>query len=228
MALYTKRQFAELCGIFGKSQHAYISMNIKRGSIYPTGKMIDGSHIVNAAFIQSQKMLNETRLQKQKINVGAKNPEKLESADAIKKENNSKPVKISNDADYARSKEFEEKQIQEQQMRALEIEKKQEEIKLLKIKFDKANGLVVPTDLVQSTFSIHVKSLQNAFYNASEDLITRVSVKNNLSREWLADLRGQLIDIMNNAADEALSDGAKSIRNIVEEYKEVRGQGERK
>jgi len=49
----------------------------------------------------------------------------------------------------------------------------------------------------------------------------------NLSREEVAHLRGQLVIVVNSAIDEGVKESKKSISNIVQEYSDKKGVGER-
>ena len=52
--------------------------------------------------------------------------------------------------------------------------------------------------------------------------------KFNINRTEMSGLRGELIEIINQAVDDALFESNRDIKNIVEEYSERRGKGESK
>lgn len=111
--------------------------------------------------------------------------------------------------------------------KSLDIQKATEEIELLKIKKEKAQGIVIPLDLTKDLFSRHIKNMVVEFDNASDRILTMISSKHRLSNEDVAKYRGQIKKEINRAVGETTEATKKEISIIVNEFAEKRGVGEK-
>ena len=71
------------------------------------------------------------------------------------------------------------------------------------------------------------KSTVVSFLNAADDLLVNISKMKQLSREEYAKLKGDLKKIINSAAADAVKTAQAQVENIVEEYSQRRGRGEK-
>lgn len=203
MSLHKQIDFARFCGISRSS----VSVNIRRGNIVVgDDKMIDDSHPINKNFMDRMvsKSGNEEKIKNTKsvsVNKVSKKPKELSKKDLLELEKEKK---------------------------ALDIEKIQEEIELLKKKNAKLEGENIPTKVVIAAFSQHFKSVTTAFKNASNRLVSEISKKKGLSKTEQADLTGKLYSFINQAVTEAKEDSKASIELIVQDHSEKRSVGERK
>ena len=110
----------------------------------------------------------------------------------------------------------------------LDVEKKRQDIELAKIKIAKAQGEVIPTDLVNLLFGRHFKEVTTAFHQGADNFIMTIAKQLDLGREEVARLRGELILIVNDSVKKAIRESKRSVKNIVGEYSESRGKGESK
>jgi hypothetical protein len=88
-------------------------------------------------------------------------------------------------------------------------------------------GESMPTDLVKNTISVYSRSVSRSFNNAADNLLVEFSTMADISREQVSAMRGKLNVIVNKAINEAYENAIDMVDNIVDEYSEKRGKGER-
>ncbi len=208
MPRYTRKEFCDLCDI----TQAYLSVNIKRKKVVlnENGE-VDTSLDINAAW--AKKRIEKAK--KKALTVS----EPPETVPEIKPGPTKKTKKKEVSADLG----MEEAQTVatydlERIKKQLEIEEKETSIAINKIKLDKLNGVVIPTDLVMVIFGQHSKSITTAFHQAAENYIVEMAATYEIDKKGIASMRGKLIDIVNQAVKESLEDSRKHIDNIVDEY----------
>jgi hypothetical protein len=123
--------------------------------------------------------------------------------------------------------ELQQAQLFEMQKEKLEIQKLEEGNRLMKIKADKAAGMVIPTDLVKTLIRQHSKSTTDAYRMAQEDMFILIAAKYGIPPQELAELRRRGLDSINKAVEDAIELTKKELKNIVNEYSAVRGVGEK-
>lgn len=213
MAFHSKKEFAELCGMVTNA----LSVYIKRGKVIMSGEFVDGELLQNKEFLKKWSEKN-----------GVKQPVAIDINPDIKTKEPKidKPKRINNESDdgytspgslYALDKE----------KKTLDIEKTAEEIQLLKVKNEKARAVVVPTELVKALFSQHTKSILVEFSNSVDNIITKIAKKKALSNNEVAEIRKELIEEINIAVDKSIDESKKNIKNLMNEYSEKKGVGER-
>lgn len=179
-------------------------MYIKRKKVIVRRKLIDDAVPENAYFLQNC-------LSRKSEDGEIEKPEKLPSQmpdelvkDALRKQVN---------GNSGGSKFNMEIEIKE-----LEIIKKKEDIEIAKIKRAKMAGEVIPTELVLLIFASHFKSVTTSFHQAAEVLITTIAKQNNLDRKQIARIRGELIEVINEAVSDGLKSSKKEMKHLVNEY----------
>ena len=240
MPAYKRKEFAELCGV----SDAYLTMYIKRGKVFlGDDKRIDSELPMNADFIAKSKDKKEKPSSVAKEKTVLKSVEVFELIEdeveyvapkvvakvaPIKKERQKKePVPhfdISND----RTQEAIAKYNLDTQIKQAELEKKEQEIELNRLKIAKITGEVIPTDLIKIIFNQHSKSITTAFHQGCDNFITTIVKQTGMSREEMASIRGQLIEIVNESVRAANEESKMAVKHVVGEYAEKRGQGEKK
>jgi hypothetical protein len=110
----------------------------------------------------------------------------------------------------------------------VEIKKKEREIALLKLREEKLNAIVIPTELVKVIFMQHSRSIATEFKNTIDGIITKIAKKKDLNLNEVAELRGELLSSINMAMDKSVVESKKSIGNIVKEFIEKKEVGERR
>lgn len=218
MALYNKSDFARYVGLTTNNLAVYIARK-KIVVSEAFADMIDDADPKNLAFIQN-------RMRKGKMPTDVKPPipeigkQRPPSSTPFETPGSSSIGPGKNDA--ATIDEI------ENELRKVKLEKDTAEAQLARMKLEKASGEVIPTDLVKSLFTHHAKSITVEFHNAAGNLVMEISKIKSLTPEEIAKLRGQLIIIINKAADDAVKNTTAGIKNIQNEYAERRGVGEKR
>ncbi|MCE3278006.1 MAG: hypothetical protein K0S44_197 [Bacteroidetes bacterium] len=210
MALHTKKQFAELCGLATNALAVYI----KRQKITLTkDDKIDDSEEKNADFLKKRREKTGVVIPL-KVEV----PEKKDASptqDSSKK-NKRTPASNGNLSGYELDKE----------LKQAELNKKIADTEHRQLQIEKLRGELIPTEIVKPLFIQHSESIKVAYNEASENLIVIISQKKQLSSVEVADLRKQLVSIVNKSVDAAIAATKKGIKNIVEEYSASKAVGE--
>jgi hypothetical protein len=234
MAFYLRSQFAELCGL----SKAEVSMNIKRGKIILSGDYVDDSIRSNAEFIEKWQIKRGLKI------VSAKEPEPVavlkptsepipEAVPAplpnkIPKIEPPKPRPAPKSPNIQPPNEFMYAGNQiDAQIKSVELERKLEDLEIAKLKRQKMAGESMPTDLVKNTISVYSRSVSRSFNNAADNLLVEFQTMADISREQVSLMRGKLNAIVNKAINDAYENAIDMVDNIVDEYSETRGKGER-
>lgn len=228
MALYSSAEFARKCGI----SDAYLTMMKKRGKVVLNEqKMVDDTNPLNQIFLENQKELAVKRALKVKkseesVDVLLEEQEsKPEVVDLRKKpkNGNGKKKEVKNGSASAHlAQETLEKLSLDRKKREIEIEKMQRETHLLSLQQDKLAGKLIPTDMVKGLFAQHFKSVVMTFKQGIDQIVTEFSKKSKLNRNETAELKGQMIRIINKSVEEAIHVSKKDLSNIVSEYSQIK------
>lgn len=210
MAKYNQTEFASLCGI----KKNELSVQISRGKVVVESGLIDEDHVVNNAF--------KIRWQDKR---GIKNapvvPQPQHKRAPVDQEGKPAMDDIPDEpGGNLRSLELQQKK--------LDVFKRAEEIKNLKVRNEKLTGVVIPTEMVRILFAQHSKSITTTFVQGCDNLLSVLQQTKEFSQVEVAELRRQLKQIVNEAVNKAVDNSKKQIGNIVTEYSDRRGQGERK
>lgn len=236
MAKYSKSEFAELCDI-GEN---YVRTYISRGKILiGDDGLIDTALPMNADFMA--KRAGNTDVQATIPKHTAKNIGKNIHLNATtipasnpkgkrgrpKKQPEREMSLQENEHDVTAQHQVTAYNL-DKQIKEAELEKKNQEIELNKLRIAKMSGEVIPTQLVRDVFAQHFKSVTTAFHQGSDNFIMTIAKMSGMDRSQIAKMRESLIDIVNEAIKDSVENSKASIKNIVSEYKEKRGVGEKK
>ncbi len=203
MAKLSKKEFAEKCGMETKN----LSVYIKRGKvILYDDEQIDDTDLRNLAFIQKRQ---------------SKNPI-VDSKPVIKTNNVSE--KVSSTSDVQKNNEVAALDLQKT---SVQVEKLQQEVRLLKIKEDKLKGVVVPSELIKPVFLQHNQSIITEVRNNANEFARIFAKKNDLTVNEVAEINGELINWFNLAISKATQTSVKAINNIMSDFSNKKGVGER-
>ena len=212
MALYKRKEFYQKCGV----SKAYLTTYIGRGKVILTGKMIDDYLPENAYFMKIRLDKMAVKGQEEGLSVLEKPSKPLTDKDINGLEDSN--LKENEDGSLYKLS-LEKKQ--------LDIERAKEEIEIARLKKEKLSGDLIPTDLVRIVFATHSKSITIHFHQAVENLISQIAKQAGLDRKQIAKIRGSLIEIINKGVKNAGITSKKDLKNIVAEYSQKRGRGER-
>lgn len=215
MALYNSYEFARKCDI----SDAYLTVMKKRGKVVLTedGK-IDDTDPLNRMFVDRQKELALKRSAKKKVSDELPDEEEKRSEKPSKGQKKSKPDPNGGSL----SQQTLEKINLDKRKREIEIEKMQRESRILSVQEQKLAGKLIPTDIVKGLFAQHFKSVIMSFNQGIEQILVEFSTKYRLNRNEKAELKGQMIRIINKSVDEAIQLSKKEIQNVVLEYSQVK------
>jgi len=222
MAKFKKREFYEHCGV----TKSYFYQYIKRGKIHVgEDNLIDTDLPMNRDFMDSRVKNKKTAPPPapvvEVVSTPAPKPRKRTKEELQEAE---RQRKRSEKAD----EEATHKYNLDRQIKEAELEKKEQDIELNKIKIAKLSGEVIPTELVKVIFAQHFKSVTTSFHQGCDNFIMTIAKVTGMKKKDMARMRGELIEIVNEAVRDGIQDSKESVRNIVGEYKEKRGIGERK
>lgn len=217
MALHTREDFCELTGIKSREVSTYIS----RGKIVLSGELFDDTIPQNAEFIKKR-----AEIMSKKKGIEQTPPEtKPEYKNVSPNYANLKTPKYVPPAPGTEDKtpiiELERAKL------ILQNIKTTEEIEKLRLHNAKASGESIPTELVKVIFAQHSKSVITSFHNGAENLLIEISKKLGMDRSVLAEFKGVLVKIINDAVDKSITESKKQIGNVVKEYAVKREQGEK-
>ena len=116
----------------------------------------------------------------------------------------------------------------EKAIKTLTANKLKRDVEILTIKLEKLKGSVIPTDLVQMALAQQFKSAAVAFKNGVDKFISIIAKESDMTHEQKNKLRGELVNIINEAINESVDMCKVQVDSIVSEFQETRGKGERK
>jgi hypothetical protein len=218
MGLYTRLQLLEKVGLDpgSNSDRGKVSMALKRGNLILNG---DG-------FIDDTEPKNSIWISNYMLRVATKQPVLVDDAESLeetpsartstRKPRNQNPLPKSSGDLYKL----------EQELKQQELEKKTVETRLLELKEQKMRGELIPTDLVKIIFAQHSKSMVTEFKNDIEGMLTIFSKKTGMNSNQVAEMRGQILEAINNAVAKSVDHSKKNLDAIVNEFVEVKGVGE--
>ena len=99
-----------------------------------------------------------------------------------------------------------------------DTDKKRHDAEISRIKMEKLQGLLIPTEMVTSVIQLQAESLKKSYHDASEKLIIIFSQKKKLNNKEMGDLRKELTGVINDAIDAGIEESKIGIKRIVSEY----------
>jgi hypothetical protein len=199
MAKYSKKEFAELCGIKTKE----LSVYSKRGKVIVVNNEIDDADQNNILFMQRQLA-------------------KKQKAPSVKNVSNDQKPVDSAAAEEARNTLLEINRSKGQ----LELLQKQNLIDLQRIEILKKRGELVPVPAINSLIILQAESIKTAYLEASDNLLVIIAQKKQMSAEEIASARKEFTKIVNKAIDSAVDLSKTMLFGIVKDYQKKRGVGQ--
>lgn len=209
MALYSKKDFAGLCGI----QTKQLSVVISRGNVILTGDLIDETLPKNAAYLLKQRE-RQLKITSAPASPDPK-PKNISDSEPIEPVNKSKKNK----------KDLSIYSL-DQEIKLADLQKKEVDTRIQLLKEEKLIGASIPTDLVKSVISNLSKTMISSFKDGADQFIIEVSKRKSLSVVESAELKGKLVEIINLSSTKAISESRKNLKNIINEYSNKKEVGE--
>lgn len=225
MPRYTRREFSDLCGIEANALAVYVGR--KKVILNENGE-VDTALPMNLAFLEKRTGKTETPP------IVVSEPKRKSRTTTTPTPKEPIPIRKERALRNKHGKTDEEKEQlntnfeMDNAIKRLELEKKEQEVELNKLKIAKLQGDVIPTELVKVVFSQHFKSVTNAFHQGADNFITEITKMLSLDREQMVKLRAELVEIINTAVTDSIEESKESLRNIQDEYSQRRGVGERR
>lgn len=222
MALYTKAQFAEICG---KSK-AHVSMGISRGQLIvnPEG-YIDDQVLQNA--ITKKKWQDDTGSTDENPKVIPVKNKVVTNIPAAKKERKPRNVK---GAQPAQSKTDDEEEDDgggyglDGQKKMAEIQYKKAQIKKLNFEHQILKGKYIPTGLVTNVVQLLGHNFQNNYKNGADLLMREMAHKARIPIEISAEFKGKLLSIINKVHEDAINEAKAAIKTIIESVQKIENE----
>ncbi|MBX9450020.1 MAG: hypothetical protein KL787_10025 [Taibaiella sp.] len=216
MALFTKKEFAEKCGMMTKNLSVYVG----RGQvIVRDDKLIDDSDPINQSFLQKHSS---------KIMTSDEEAEIIERVNSVTRKIN---LELSEMADSEDSSGdlggIPSYKVSEQLLKYLDTKKREKEVLLLEIKRQKLEGEVIPSELIPPVILQMNHSLMTEIKNELEEVLRTITNKHRITHTELSEYRRMVTDSLNSGASKAAASAKASIQALISEYSEKRGVGER-
>ena len=214
MALHTKKQFAELCGLTIGNLSNYSN----RGKVVYSGDYVDDQIEPNISFLNKWATKNKAKLESEEtqdeqdevvINV------KTDNRQFAEPEIKTKPL----------GKIREPKIPHQSKTEILKNELLVEQIGLIRQKRNKGEGELIPIDLVKQSGQTSFKNCAIAFRNILEKRLTRWSKK--FTPEEMAKERSETLRELNQEINNAVDESKKSIAEIISISSNKKEVGER-
>lgn len=214
MALLSKKEFSEVCGISTKDLATYIRRK----------KVIVNSH----DFIDTTDDINKTFMEKRRGRVEEVSlPAAIKGAEMLLPPPEFGDIPAGTDINDIISKPGQPISESERQKKYFDTIKIRGEIEKLKLDNAKKRGEVIPSELIKPVFLQHNQNILTEFKNAADEILRDFSKKKSLSVNETAELKGKMVETINEAITKAVTASSKSVDAIVSEYADKKGVGQR-
>lgn len=203
MEILTKQEFAAKCGKTTK----WLSNYITRGKIAVVGEKIDISIPINSEFLTKWATKNETPLPQN-------DSEKLNDNTSDNTQTTKSSVNGKSIAQIERDKKI------------ADLEKTLVETRLKLMQEQQKKGENIPTDHVKMIVTHLSKSFTTKFHQAADNFLMEIGKKKALSREEMAEMRGALIAVINEASTVAVEEAKRNIKTAQKDVAIKKGVGE--
>lgn len=216
MALHTKKQFAELCGLTTGNLSVYKD----RQKVVYSGDYVDDSIEPNLSFLKlrKEKLKSDSKPQK-KTHPPPTKPSKL-VVERPKTQAISAP-KVQDPEGEGQIYNLTQKKLETQ------ITKMNMEMDKLRLQNSKFMGEVVPFSLIKPCVMQHNQSIIAQSKNTLDNILRLFKKKRDLSADEEAEIRAHFVHELNDMMKKAAAATVKAVNAIVSEFSEKRNVGER-
>lgn len=203
MEILTKQEFAAKCGKTTK----WLSNYITRGKIAVVGEKIDITIPINSEFLTKWATKNDAPPTKN-------DAQQLTDNTSNNFQNQKNSVDGKSMAQIERDKKI------------ADLEKTLVETRLKLMQEQQKKGENIPTDQVKMIVTHLSKSFTTKFHQAADNFLMEIGKKKDLSREEMAQMRGALISVINEASTVAVEEAKRNIKAAQNETAIKKGVGE--
>lgn len=209
MAFLKKSEYAKLCGLTTSNITTYV----KRGKVIMSGDLIDDADPNNKSFLEYRNSINAEKAP----------PVTLARAGVTESTDNitTTPPEKKKPNTRSTSETVEQQSLFKVQKRAA-TDKLHIETKLKTLEYNRKLAKLIPTELMSSIIQELGKSFISTYRDGADQFLTQISHKKKLKVKEQAELKGELIDIINDAHSKAIELAKQSMRSVVDEL--VRNQ----
>lgn len=197
MAYFRKSDFAKMVG----STTGNLANDAKRGKVQYSGKYVDDSLEINMEYIAHRKALLKKR-GKAIVKVKAIPLNKIRKADL----QNLSPTSTTKQAELKMLKDHE------------DLRKKRVAADRAELEYEQMIGSSIPTDLVLQVISLLGQTFLTSFNNGASALLDEITHKKKLKVKEKAELKGKLVEIINDSQSNAVAQAQMNIDNIVKAH----------
>jgi hypothetical protein len=196
MPIHTIKGISILTGIPAKNIHTYIH----RGKLLEKPKgLIDDSNPMNMEFINKHK-ISETSIKNDETPV-------IKEDKHVESKKQKKEVKFESFDTY----------VSENELRTLKAEKLEEDIKLAKMRNEKIEGKLIPTDIVQRAILDVIQRYKMSFMQQAEQHLRDVLNELSAGNEIITLACTRNIEIANSSFNRAIFESKQAIKNSISE-----------
>lgn len=212
MARLSQTEFAGECRV----STGYISVYIKRKKVF-----VDENGLIDMKDERNQTFMNKCQARKAPLPTQEEQPPINQEPEAVTVSDDTNPATPTQVIQSAASKKPKGSDgvLKFKENLAIDTEKKAIDVDILRMKRDKLRGDVIPTDVVKQAVTRIFAGLSSSIKQGSENWLTEISKRVGLNRNQIAELRGELIKIINESMDKAVEESKSSISHIVSEYR---------
>lgn len=216
MPKYTNKEFAKLCGIKTNNLRTYID----RGKVICVNGVIDTDDETNLYFYEKRRQNSDEKT------AFLPDPEEIKLNERVA-EKTSKEVQTKFDYPVENPPSQSIGSSLDNQHKEEDLKRIRMQNELMQAKVEKIKGESIPTVLATNMMLQHTKSLTTAFKNGIENFLITIQKMKGLSLEEMAEMRKQLIELLNKGVIESVEESKLAIDSIVDEYSSQREVGER-
>ena len=210
MALLTKKEFAHKCGM--PTNQLSVAVGRDKKVILREDGLIDDAEPTNALFFEMRQMKGKTI------------PKGLAPMPVFTREDRQMGPVTNVQINNSSPSEFLDL---ERQLKEKDLEKRKEEIIQLQLKNEKTSGSVVPLAVMQPLLMEYNRLLVNSYRYALDEFLTTIGKVAGLDNEQISWWRGEIVKTVNEASDKGITETIRQLQNIIIEYSNTRGAGER-
>ena len=204
MPYYSQSEFAKLIG----KSNAYVSTYIRRGKILKSGDVIDSTvqeniDIMKKLGVHVDAINGATSKRLKKTPTVTKKPQKIEKEtskivvlDPQPSENSGGQYQLDLDKKEA------------------ELEFKQVQTRIKLIEEARLRGELIPVDLVSEMISKLSRSIITSYKDSMDKFLIEVNHRKKMSDKHSAELKGIMVDQINQAHDNAITEAIKELKNV--------------